>query len=153
VRNAEEWDRFLEMLKTDRSINGEYDILLLPSGGWARYEKKQREERERKGAEDGVAPAGLNMSSSAGGICVDESAGSDLDTPLDRSEYGDVYGAISDIVDEGFVTSEEEDGIYNLVSISHTGVVRAYRTFSRDGDKAAFGEACKQCIAQAKSGA
>ncbi len=42
VRNEKEFLKFLEMLKTDHSINGEYDILLLPVGAWSRYEESTR---------------------------------------------------------------------------------------------------------------
>lgn len=37
VRNEKEFQAFLDMLKNDQSINGEYDILLLPAGQWNRY--------------------------------------------------------------------------------------------------------------------
>ena len=36
VRNEKEFLQFLDMLKNDQSVNGEYDILLLPAGGWNR---------------------------------------------------------------------------------------------------------------------
>ncbi|EKX54896.1 hypothetical protein GUITHDRAFT_99546 [Guillardia theta CCMP2712] len=47
VRNEEEWDHFLDILRNDKSVNGEYDILLLSAGGWERYNSKQQENKEQ----------------------------------------------------------------------------------------------------------
>ena len=42
VRNEAEWNQFLELLRSDKAVNGEYDILLLAAGSWSRYELQQK---------------------------------------------------------------------------------------------------------------
>jgi hypothetical protein len=42
VRNDSEWNRFLDLLRSDKVLNGEYDILLLAAGSWSKYEMQQR---------------------------------------------------------------------------------------------------------------
>ncbi len=37
----QEWEKFLDILMTEKSCNGEYDILLLPANGWDRYNDQQ----------------------------------------------------------------------------------------------------------------
>jgi len=61
VRNQAEWDKFLEILMTEKSCNGEYDILLLPINGWERYNAQQAK------LQSGHAPAGGNAGFSADG--------------------------------------------------------------------------------------
>uniref|UniRef100_A0A7S0E203 PB1 domain-containing protein n=1 Tax=Hanusia phi TaxID=3032 RepID=A0A7S0E203_9CRYP len=55
VRNEEEWNHFLDILRNDKSVNGEYDILLLSSGGWERYNAKQEKNNREQGNERNVS--------------------------------------------------------------------------------------------------
>jgi hypothetical protein len=42
VRNQAEWEKFLDILMTEKLCHGEYDILLLPANGWDRYNEQQQ---------------------------------------------------------------------------------------------------------------
>ena len=42
VRNEAEWNQFLDLLRSEKAVNGEYDILLLAAGSWSRYELQQK---------------------------------------------------------------------------------------------------------------
>jgi len=48
VRNQEEWEKFLDILMTEKTCNGEYDVLLLPSNGWSRYNDQQAQEKNNE---------------------------------------------------------------------------------------------------------
>ncbi len=42
VRNEAEWTQFMDLLRSDKVTNGEYDILLLAAGSWSKYELQQK---------------------------------------------------------------------------------------------------------------
>ncbi len=42
VRNEAEWNQFLELMRSDKAVNGEYDILLLAAGSWSKYEAQAK---------------------------------------------------------------------------------------------------------------
>ncbi len=42
VRNEAEWNQFMDLLRSDKVTNGEYDILLLAAGSWNKYEQQQK---------------------------------------------------------------------------------------------------------------
>jgi hypothetical protein len=42
VRNEAEWNQFMDLLRSDKVTNAEYDILLLAAGSWSKYELQQK---------------------------------------------------------------------------------------------------------------
>mmetsp|Transcript_7084 Transcript_7084/g.11156 ORF Transcript_7084/g.11156 Transcript_7084/m.11156 type:complete len:230 (-) Transcript_7084:283-972(-) len=145
VRNEKEWDQFLEMLKTDQSINGEYDILLLPAGSWSRYEKEQKAKAAQK-AEVNTSPSAPKPDTdSEAAKPAANTAGKEV-TPLGRKEYGEVYSAVSALVEKSLISGDEENKIYDLIAVSNAEVVKAYRAYQGTNDLEIFATEVKACL-------
>mmetsp|Transcript_27828 Transcript_27828/g.56966 ORF Transcript_27828/g.56966 Transcript_27828/m.56966 type:complete len:233 (+) Transcript_27828:183-881(+) len=149
VRTEKEWRRFLDMLKSDQTINGEYDILLLPAGDWNRYDQKQKEAAAN--GKLSIPPSGK----SKGDVSTPEKKSKEINKEvkaeavvdeLGPDETGDICSAVASLAKDNLLSSEDEKKVYDLIAVSHAGVVKAYREYQESQDMTGFSASVKGCL-------
>mmetsp|Transcript_38773 Transcript_38773/g.91559 ORF Transcript_38773/g.91559 Transcript_38773/m.91559 type:complete len:233 (-) Transcript_38773:249-947(-) len=148
VRNEKEFQAFLDMLKNDQSINGEYDILLLPAGQWNRYDEKQKH-----AAAEGKLPTSDRADKNKDAVvnnASDKSAGGDgggkQAEELGREETGEACSVVANMAGSNLLSADDEKKVYDLIAVSHRGVVKAYRQYQQSKDMDQLATALKRCL-------
>jgi hypothetical protein len=129
VRNQKEWEKFLDILMTEKACNAEYDILLLPVNGWERYNQQQQQGGHAKPA----APPGNGAPAGREGA----------QTALESGDES-AYAVLSSLAHAKLIDSGEEASLKKLVAESSPAVLAALQDHATD--KQGVAEALKACL-------